>query len=558
MSNWSNASARCGASLRFDIPEPGFWVLLIAGAVFSPVVSLVGIAPVIVAAAGISNWRWYRHRCRGGLVVARLGEGGGTEGHGRESQEIIVDQLRHALPPGLEESVQPVPIVIGSGEGSRAARLQRRLQAGMVVYGRVMASADGGWTVLPRVLEPISGAFFHQDFETRDITPGTARFGPLVASLPPQRRVVDEEYPFDFCRDLEGVIRGTAGQFAAVREEYPRAEALLVDAIARAPNSTIPQFDVLRVSLADSIAAQGRSDGALALLRGRVNGSQPSAYLLRSFAHRVGGLATHANAVPNLQHRAEALSALRLAVRYEHDPARDMTVYNLLARLTGPDLTRKSIAEADMLADELLESDSGYRKLWWVKKAKAVILSLQADATLQSGDERRARELSRQSARWWDRSIRARPRLQLRWVGVRRGFARVVVFPPSVILHSHAWDAHTRAGHHVRSFWHRWLAGLLRSVFMRAGRRRFSQGDFAAATAWFGWAYLGRVEPRDQVAAIYLATAALQAGADAMADGFWTDANTMDREAALAVRDALQEASDDGSGIYLPRGVPGI
>jgi tetratricopeptide (TPR) repeat protein len=445
---------------------------------------------------------------------------------------------------------------MGSGDQARAARLQRRLRAGMVLYGRVMARVDGGWTVLPRVLQPISRAFFHRDFETRDVTPGSASFGPLVTSLPPQRRVVDEEYPFDFCRDLEGVIRGTAGQFAAVRGDYPRAEELLDDAISRAPESTIPQFDVLRVSLADSMAAQGRAQHALALLRGRVNGHVPSPYLLRSYADRVGGLVTHAHAAPDLQRRAEALSALRLAADDEHDPARDMTVYNLLARLTGPDLTAETVAEADTLADELLNSASGYRKLWWVKKAKAVVLSLQADAARQAGNAGRARELYAHSARWWSRAIRARPRLRVEWFGVHLRFARLVVFPPSALLHSFALETHINAGHRVRAFSHRFLAGLLRWFFMRAGRRQFDKGGFDAAAMWFGWAFLGRVEPVDQLAAVYLAVALRQIGSDEMAEGFWADAARMGPQ-AVAIRDALQRASQDGSGQTLPRGVPG-
>jgi tetratricopeptide (TPR) repeat protein len=548
--------ARLWAGLRFDIPEPAYWGLLVGGTIFSPFVSLIGLAPVLISVVGIGHWRWYRRRCRGTLVVTRLSEGGGVEGHGSESQKIIVDQLRNALPPRLGKAVQAVPVTMGSGDNARAARLQQRLRADMVLYGRVMARADGGWTVLPRVLQPISRAFFHQDFETRDVTPGSASFGPLVTSLPPQRRVVDEEYPFDFCRDLEGVIRGTAGQFAAMREDYPRAEELLNNAISRAPKSTIPQFDVLRVSLADSIAAQGRVQHALVLLRERVNGPAPSSYLLRSYAQRLGGLVTHSHATPDLRRRAEALSALRRAVKDEHDPARDMSVYNLLARLTGPDLTPQTVAEADTLADELGDSDSGYRKLWWVKKAKAVVLSLQADAAREAGDGDRARKLDAQAARWWSRAIRARPRLQIAWVGVRRRFARLVVFPPSAILHSLALEAHKNAGHRVRAFSHRFLAGLLRWLFMRMGRHRFDKGDFGAAATWFGWAYLGRTEPADQLAVVYLAVASRQIDNDEMAEGFWADAVGIGAR-AVAIRDALQRASQDGSGPHLPRGVPG-
>jgi tetratricopeptide (TPR) repeat protein len=553
--------ARWVWGVHFRIPESVYWLVLAAAVVATTVFGrnnteiLVGGLLSVVSVAGVIRWRWDRRRCRGSLVVARFFEGGDTRGHGEEAQRIVVDSLRTNLPPRLESAVQSISVVVGSDERRFATRLTRRLRAELLLYGRLAASPDGGWSVLPRVLQPISGEIGHWDYLTMDVTPARASFGPLVSPLPRQRRVLDEEYPFDFCNDLEGVIRGTAGQFAVLVGEFARAESLLRDAISRAPQSTIPQFDALRVALAWSMTDQGRHHDALTLLRDRARGDNPSAHLLRAFSNALDARARPGREDPDPRLRLESIEALRLAAANENDPERDITVYNLQGMLQGHGATIESIREGAALMDELLQSKTGYRKFWWIKRGKAEYLWGEANLAHQDGDEARAIKLRTESAKWVSRAIRARPRLWIVGFGVRPPFVKAVLFARSAILHRTAAWLHAAGGHKLRARWHGLRANLVRRAHIKSGLREFAGGNWAIAAGHFDLARVGDQDDLERTASVYFAVALRQLGDDQRAETVWRTALERDPD-ALQLRCHLAVASKSG-GVHLPRGVPG-
>jgi len=311
------------------------------------------------------------------------------------------------------------------------------------------------------------------------------------------------------------------------------------------------------LDLADSIAAQGRPDEALGLLRGRVRAGDASPYLLRAFSLRLGGVYDHPHAKPDAQRRAEARDALRVAIQDEHDPARDMSLYNLQAMLTGPDATRATFDEAAAIVDQILESDSGYRKLWWIKWAKALHRRRDAERVCEEGNCALAHQRVTEAARWTLKALHARPRLEILYVSPRRGFLRLVRYPRSAILHAAAFEAHAGAKHRIRAARHKWTMEKLRRRYIRRGGREFDKANWGGAVGYFGWASVGLDGAREQTALVHLAVAACQVGDEARADGFWTEALTRRPEEASAIRESLLGASENGTDVRLPRGVPG-
>lgn len=548
--------------VHFRIPESAYWGALVATIGATSTVrpnttwALTGAVVGVLAVAGVVRWQLDRRRCRESLVVARFYEGGDTEGHGEETQRIVVDSLRTQLPPRLGSAVQPVSVVVGFDERKFATHLARRLRAGLLLYGRIAAPPDGGWTVLPRILQPISGDVLHRDYLTMDATPARASFGPLVSPLPRQQRVLDEEYPFEFCQDLEGVIRGTAGQLAVRLGEFSRAETLLRDALNRAPMSTIPQFDALRVDLAWSLDGQGRQGEALQLLRERASGVLPSAHLLREFSTLLRAGYTPWNRDPDPRLRAEAINALRLAANNEQDPARDITIYNLQSMLSGGDATPETLREGSALLDELLASDTGYRKLWWVKNAKARYLWDEAGVAYNAGEPDRVGALIAQSATWASRAIRARPRLWIQYRGFRPPFVHLVFIGRSAILHATAGVLHGMSGHRIRAAWHLKRANRVRRGLVKTALRAFARSDWQTAAAAFDLARVGAYDSLERTASVHSAIALKQLGNFAGAEAVWLTALQRDPD-ALRLRSSLAMASQSGAGVRLPNGVPG-
>ncbi len=274
-------------------------------------------------------------------------EGPNAKGRAEEAQRIVVDTLRSHLPTELRDLVQPLALEIGSDQQALAERTRKRLQGTFVLHGRIASRPEGNWSIYPRLLEPAFDATTHIDWFTHDQTPANPRFGPFVSSLTPQVGVHDEEFPLEFCRDLEALLRGILGRAAVAFGAYKEAVKPLEEALKIAGESTNVQIDALRLALARAMAGQGEIDEAINYLRARVKDKSPSPELLRGFAHllldRANGVAA-VGGEPDLADRDEQIAALRLAREQVADPLRDQSTYNLFAALDFGGLMRRSIA----------------------------------------------------------------------------------------------------------------------------------------------------------------------------------------------------------------------
>jgi hypothetical protein len=312
---------------HFRIPEPAYWLALVIASIgFSSATTLEALgwsAVVVLSVVGIVRWHWHRRRSRA-LVVARFSTVRGQEGMASRVQELVMTSLQDKLPPDLLQLVHAVPAVLGTADRSYALRLRRRLRSLYLVHGRIEQRADGGWAVFARVVQPAERTVKHADWHTRDVTPARARWGVLFELLTPSKEVVAEEYPLEFANELEAVVRGIAGQVAAIFEDDDRAEEWLRMALSKAPGSASHQVDQLRVALARVLVRTDRRKDALDLLRERATGDNPAPALLRELhtvlGPQVGTLGDVAD-----DDAAEAISALRQAAQSETDPQRDMT-----------------------------------------------------------------------------------------------------------------------------------------------------------------------------------------------------------------------------------------
>jgi hypothetical protein len=376
---------------------------------------LIGGGLMLLGAVGIGRWYADRRRCRGALVVARFREGAGTEGRAEETQRILIDQLRNSLKPEERGFIQAIPATVSGDEVRFAEQLQRRLRAGFVLHGRLASRAEGGWSVLPRILEPSETATHYDPF-TRDKTPARPSFGPIVSRLPAEHGVRDEEFPFEFAKDLEALTRSIAGLVAVAVGDFERGIRLLEGAIAVSPESTSWLMDSLRMSLAGAHADNGNVERALEVLRPRVEGDDPSPHLLRGYAWLLSRREDPGD------YRAEAEAALRRALAVPGDAQRDQTVHNLMSLLGGPASSKENKEETEELLQELLDSASGYRKTWYVKRAVGLNAWLRVLEAREQNDPVRTKAEAKQAAKWYGRVLRARPRLQILHLQLRPPF----------------------------------------------------------------------------------------------------------------------------------------
>lgn len=252
-------------SLHFRMSRWAWWavsIVLIGVAILAPKAEIRIAAAVlgVFAFAGGVRWIRARRRCRTSLIVALFFEGGEAVGRAEEAQRIVVDTLRSHLPNELRKFVQPLALRIGSDEQELAERTRKRLRGLFVLHGRVSARADGGWSVFPRILEPAYDSTTHIDWFTRDRTPANPRFGPFVSSLAPQLGVLDAEFPLEFCRDLEALIRGIVGRVAVAVGAYEQAIEPLEGALSIAGESENAQIDALRLAKARAMTGSGEMD----------------------------------------------------------------------------------------------------------------------------------------------------------------------------------------------------------------------------------------------------------------------------------------------------------
>jgi hypothetical protein len=520
-------------SLHFRLNRFVWWfagLILLAVGVIVPIDDVHVTAPVLalVAFAGGVRWQRARRRCKSAMLVPLFFEGGGAGGHAEEAQRIVVDTLREHLPRQSHDIVQPLAVVVGPDERAFAEKTRKRLRASFILHGRVAARKGGGWSVFPRILEPAYNATTHVDWFTRDRTPASPRFGPLVSTLKPQIGVLDEEFPFEFCRDLEALLRGITGRIALAVGENERAIELLDEALLVAGESTNHQIDALRSSRALALAELDDMDGAIESLRARAEGENPSPALLRELAHlllRRANAEAEAGGTPDPGSREEMIRVLRLARSDETDPHRDQSTYNLFGILDRGGVSEQEREENYALLDELLESRTRYRRQWYVKRAAGVRAWHGVMTAWAAGDRVSEKEAGKEAGRWYSRAIRARPLLQYAFVGLSRRPLRFHRIPPSPILYANARDGHELAGHRIRTWWLERRFTRIRTNFMKRGWNHLKALEWSSAYPYYDWVRIvGRNDDIEGFAHTYAAACLWKQGKTREAEQMWADA----------------------------------
>jgi tetratricopeptide (TPR) repeat protein len=546
---------------HYRIPESAYWVVLVVFSVLTPLIAsrtqeyLVGVVLQLLVIVGIARWHFDRRRCRGALVVARFREGGGTEGHADEAQRIVVDSLWNRLSADESRMVQAINATVSGDQKAFAASLARRLRAPWLLHGRLAASPEGGgWSVLPRLLEPSSARVFHMDPHTRDITTLKGSFEPLVSSLKPERGVNDDEFPFEFCLDLEALIRGLAGIVAHAVGDDRRAVSLLQDALRASPQSTSHALDGLRMVLADSLWDLRRKDEALAIFRRRLKQPDPAPRLLRHFAFMLWEARRSGRQDDRALRKlhGEMLNALRRAVEDRADPEWDISAYNLMSALRG-DPCPQAQQEADELLDRLLGSETGYGHAWYVLRERGVRDWHRVEDAHRADDLDTVIAAGAEAARWYRKALKARPKVRFFHPGPNEvGYRLWVRFPPSPIIFANLVDAHSAAQHRWRMRWYEWRFRRTRSKLLRRGRNQLLRGAFERAYANSDWAQVGRHDFFEIKAHVLAAIALHLAGRTDEAEAAWGKALDLDPFALVVRVGFAQNLAERGIDATLP------
>ena len=299
----------------------------------------------------------------------------------------------------------------------------------------------------------------------------------------------DEEFPFEFAKDLGALTRSIAGVVAVALGDYERGIRFLEEAIATSPESTSWLMDFLRMSLAQAHADGGNVERGLEVLRPRIEGADPSPHLLRGYAWLLSR-----RAAPRDDDRAEAERALRRALSFAGDAQRDQTVFNLMSLLGGPASGSENKQETDELLQELLDSPSGYRRTWYVKRALGLNAWLRTVEAWQQQDLERTKAAAKRAAMWYGRAQRARPRLQVQHLQLRPPFVFYETFPRSAIIRANLVDAHRLAGHAIRARWHERRFQQLRNKHMKTAMQAFDAENYPRAYAYSDWSVVGRLD----------------------------------------------------------------
>jgi tetratricopeptide (TPR) repeat protein len=419
---------------------------------------------------------------------------------------MVVDHLRRHIPEPLKSLIQPLPVRVGPADEAYADQLRKRLRALYVLHGRVTARGES-WSIYPRVLEGPNESVTHYDKFTRDKTPARPSFGPFVSKLPPTIGVRDEEFPLEFCQDLEAVIQGLAGMAFATFGDHAAAIEALDRSLAKAQQSTNHQIDVLRVRRALSLAAIGQLDSAISSLRDRLELADPSPHLLRGLAYLLSDRAWNHQSTEADTDLDEARRHLHTALESATDPEMDTTAYNLVMLLPFDDPEKKR------LVDRLLSRASSYRNLWYVRKLPADIAWSAYLEARKNGDEETAQHFARESAKWYSRMLRARPRIHFRGVRKRWPFLAVKTYPRSPILYANTKDGHAAAGHRVRARYFEWRFQRIRNRMLKLGDRHLRNAEWNLAYAHFDWAScVGRRDGTEYRAAAFAACCCWKGG----------------------------------------------
>ncbi len=343
-------------------------------------------------------------------------------------------------------------------------------------------------------------------------------------------------------------------------------------------------MDALRVALARSLWAmslepESNSDveegargqaasikrGAFTLLRDRAAQGDPSPHLLRGLSELIYR-EQHFNFDLAEGERGrlheESIALLRRAYEDERDPQRDMTVYNLMSALGGRDthdpdkpIEDEPRREADELLHHLLQSDSGYKRTWYVRHAAgARAWEHMTEVWRRDPSDPEVAALAREAAKWYVRALRARPKLQIRGIGLRPPFIYMARFPSTAQIPANLVDAHLHAGHRFRAWWYERRFQHRRRRYLRRAQRRFSRGEWMLAHANFDWATVGRDDFIEMRALVYSAVSAWLGERRGLGKREWKRALEMGGPVALDIRMQLAE---ELSGMGIDDPVPG-
>lgn len=377
------------------------------------------------------------------------------------------------------------------------------------------------------------------------------RAGDACVGLPGAHRPSREEFPFEFCRDLEAAMRSIAGLVAAAVGDNQRAVRLLGDALAVNAESKSWLVDSLRSALALALEHEGRRAKALELLAERLDGDDPSPHLLRTYGwllyqgYRSDDLTP--DEVASL--RAEAARAYRLALAVRTDPQWAQTAFNLMSLLGAGSHQPSSSAAADdaqarELLEELVQPGSEYSRTWYVRRARGLNAWRRAVAAWQANDADTTQREASDAAKWYGRALRARPRLQVLYVGLRRPFFAYTRFPPAPILHANLKDAHALAGHRLLAWWTERRFMRTRNKLLKRGYRRFENAQYPDAYANFDWRVVGRQDLGESVAQVNAAVSLWLDGRPEEAEAAWGTA-LQSAPGALYIRAGLAQMLTD-------------
>jgi Tfp pilus assembly protein PilF len=507
----------------------------------------IGALLLVIGLLGLARWLYYS-RPAAFLVVPLFAGQATVRGEPEEVRRIIVTTLQDKLGPFLyPAAVRAIPAVVGPDAARFAHRLLVRLRALYLVYGEIRQTKTGGYQVFGR-LAVRAGQIEHRDWHTRDKTPQRTIWHILHQKLTPEADVQDVEYPFEFANELQAILRSVEGLIFEQLGQSDQAEESLREALAVAPDSESSAIDGIRMSLARVIFAQGRHDEAIDLLRRRPNQVTASADLLVLLAHLLSSLYDPSNpwgrtADPSVD--AEILELLRRAAKDVANHRWDLFRYNLAVKLLLRDEHR---GEGLAIIEELLHSRSHYRRAWYIRRLVAVAYWNRAQDSMREGREDEARRVAKQAAKWYSRSIRARPKFRI----VRRRRLRVELrrYQRSAILHANARDAHQLAANRIRARYHHWRFRRRQNQLIELGNQGLSEQDWGKAYANFDWAIVGYKDDSEVMALVGKAIAIQQLGNLQLAAELWHQANENDPQLAHAAEGAFARKS------HFPAGLP--
>ena len=512
---------------HFHIPRGAYAAALMGGVLVVVVgpphtpIAFAAAVLLLVGSQGLARWWWYSHPGPRVAVARFASDLPANDVSGRIQREIVTALQDRLVTP---HRILPLPVTVGRDQRGFALRLWARLRATYLLYGDVRPLGDRG-SVYPRVVRPTGRYVEHWDWFTNDRTPQRTLWRATVDRLTPTRDAEDVEYPYGFAREVEALVRALEGRVRILLGQPEQATHVLQQALAIAGGTDSPAVDEIRLALAEALAAQGRGDDALRLLRQRAREDSASPALLRTMATYLV-----AEERPPEERRQEAIELLRRAAADRQDPLRDMTLYHLARQRAqvkgGEDEAYRSFREL------LASRDSHYSRAWYVMRMVGTWHWKRAVELTEADRTEEARREALLAARWYTRALRRRPKV--RWVawGPRPWMRRPRRILPSPRMFANACDAHRLAGHASRWRYYSVRTSRLRTAFARRASAATERRAWDEAYAFFEWARVGYRDPLDLFVAASAAVAAEQRGDLLHARELWHKATAQDRQRA--------------------------